>query len=116
MNDTWHLPGGLLGRFLRSLLGGSVAYFTLFVIVHAVLAFTTAGATWFDVLELVLICAPQGVLALHRRMNTGVLILSAVGLVLAAPSASTRCRRTDAGPGTRRGSSARSRSACSASR
>lgn len=82
--DTWHLPGGLLGRLLRSLLGGRVAYFALFVIVHSVLAFTTAGMTWFDVLELVLICAPQGVLALHRTMNTGVLIVSAVGLVLAA--------------------------------
>lgn len=84
MNDTWHLPGGLAGRFLRSLLGGSIAYYALFVIVHAVLAFTTAGATWFDVLELVLICAPQGVLVLHRRINTGTLIVSAVGLVLAA--------------------------------
>jgi hypothetical protein len=84
MSETWHLPGGPGGRLLRSLLGGRVAYFALFVIVHAVLAFTTAGATWFDVLELVLICAPQGVLALHRAMNTGVLIASAIGLVLAA--------------------------------
>ncbi len=84
MNDTWHLPGGLTGRLLRSLLGGRVAYFALFVLVHSVLAFTTAGMTWFDVLELVLICAPQGVLALHRRMSTGVLIVSAAGLVLAA--------------------------------
>ena len=41
---TWHLPDGPWGRFLRSLLDGRLAYFSLFVIVNAVLAFTTDRA------------------------------------------------------------------------
>jgi hypothetical protein len=84
MSDTWHLPGGASGRLLQSLLGGRSAYLALFVIVHSALAFTTAGATWFDVVELVLICTPQAVLALRRAMSTGVLIASASALLLAS--------------------------------
>ncbi|HEY8318233.1 MAG TPA: hypothetical protein VIG76_05335 [Amnibacterium sp.] len=81
---TWHLPDGRWGRFLRSLLDGRLAYFSLFVIVHAVLACTTAGMTGLDFVELALICAPQGVLALHRTMSTATLTVSSAALVLAA--------------------------------
>jgi len=81
---TWHLPDGRWGRFLRSLLDGRLAYFSLFVIVHAVLAFTTPGLIWLEVVELVLICAPQGVLALHRTISTTGLTISSAALVTAA--------------------------------
>jgi hypothetical protein len=85
MSDaTWHLPEGMWGRFLRSLLGGRIAYLGLFVLVHAVLAFTTSGVTLLDVVELVLICAPQAFLTIARAMSTGVLIASSLGMVFAA--------------------------------
>jgi hypothetical protein len=83
-DPSWHLPSGRWGLVLHSLLGGRVAYFGLFAFVHSVLAFTTAGVTPLELVELVLICAPQAILTLARRMNTGVLIASALGLVLAA--------------------------------
>jgi hypothetical protein len=84
IEESWHLPRGVWGRFLQSLLGGRLAYLTLFAFVHAVLAFTTSGMTLLDVVQLVLICAPQAILTIARTMNTPVLIASSLGLVVAA--------------------------------
>jgi hypothetical protein len=44
---------------LRSVLGGGVAYFALFTVVHVVLALTSDGTNGWDVVSLVLVLAPQ---------------------------------------------------------
>lgn len=63
-----HLPD--LHPWLRSLLLAGGLYVSLFVVVHAALAFTTSGVTVADVALLVLVTAPQLVLA--RRVGADV--------------------------------------------
>ena len=71
-------------RLLESLVTGRGAYLALFLLVHAVLAATTAGFTVLDVLELVLIGGPYSVLIATRRMTPGLAIPLAACLIAAA--------------------------------
>jgi hypothetical protein len=59
---------GLAGPLLESLITGRLAYLALFLVVHAVLALTSPGATLFDVAELLLIGGPYSVLIVRRRL------------------------------------------------
>lgn len=75
--------GRLEQRILRSLLGGGMIYFGLWVVVHLTLALTSAGANGWDLVCLLLVVPPQWVLV--RRRTLGLPWRSAV--VLAALTA-----------------------------
>jgi hypothetical protein len=74
-------------RLLRSLLGGGTAYFALFVIVHAVLALTSAGSNAWDVVALVLLVAPQWMLIRRttRRLSNRLAVV--IGVLACAAAA-----------------------------
>lgn len=80
------IPARLLGspghRLLQSLLGAGLAYFGLYVVVHAVLAFAGAGVHWSDLVLLLLVAAAQlAVIRLRRRVLTP-LWAAAIAVVL----------------------------------
>lgn len=72
MNDTEARRSPTIGhRLLHSLLGAGLAYFGLYVVVHAVLAFADAGVHWSDVILLILVAVAQlAVIRLRRRVMT----------------------------------------------
>jgi hypothetical protein len=70
--------------FLRSILGGGLAYFALFVVVHLVLALTSAGSNGWDAACLVLVVAPQWVLIRRRTLDLPLRLSLALGAVVCA--------------------------------
>lgn len=60
---------GATPRLLRSLFGGGLLYFALFVLVHALLAFSTSGSSWNDAVCLLLIALPQLSVILRRSVD-----------------------------------------------
>ena len=71
-------------RLLRSLLGGGLLYFLLFVTVHALLAFTTGRPGIADLACLVLVALPQLLLILQPRLDLPDLQTALVCAALAA--------------------------------
>jgi hypothetical protein len=71
-------------RILDSLVSGGVAYLVLFLVVHTVLALTSADPSLLDVLELALIGVPYSVLVVRRRLSPGLTIILAACLIAVA--------------------------------
>jgi hypothetical protein len=72
---------------VRSVLGGGAAYFSLFVVVHLVLALTSDGSNWWDAVCLVLVVAPQWILMRRRMLDLPRGLSVALGAVLCAAAA-----------------------------
>ncbi|MGT2425229.1 hypothetical protein [Amnibacterium kyonggiense] len=62
-------PVPVAQRALRSILGGGLVYFGLWVVVHATLALTSDGANAWDLASLALVIAPQYVLVRRSRLD-----------------------------------------------
>jgi hypothetical protein len=90
---------GLAHRLIESLVTGRSAYLVLFLVVHATLAFTSAGATVLDAVELLLIGAPYSVLVVRRRLSTGLGVLITICLLAAAGLAAFSLPTGGAAPG-----------------
>ena len=71
-------------RLLESLITGRVAYLVLFLVVHVVLALTSAGITLLDAAELLLIGAPYSVLVVRRGLTPLLSVLITVCLLASA--------------------------------
>jgi hypothetical protein len=75
---------GLAGPLLESLITGRLAYLALFLVVHAVLALTSAGVTLLDGVELLLIGGPYSVLIVRRRLGPILSVVITTSLLASA--------------------------------
>jgi hypothetical protein len=67
---------------LRSLLGGGMAYFALFVVVHVVLALSSDGANLWDALTLALVIWPQWILIRRRSLELSLRVTLLIGVTV----------------------------------
>jgi hypothetical protein len=71
-------------RLLRSILGGGLLYFSLFVVVHVVLALTSGGSTGWDAACLVLVVGAQWILIRRRTLELSLRLSIVLGAALCA--------------------------------